>query len=142
MNRWHLPGIALPLLIVGLSFTAFGADLLVQPSRWDNTPSYANLLDLMGQAWWGLLHLVAAAIMAASIVFRHHRILAVVAHTMGVALVGSWLAAFVVRWLTDPGTTIVNVVTWSVYLYLMLYSVWQLDRYMTSGGRPPRNGDR
>ncbi len=132
-----LSTVVLPLFVIATAFTAFGVTLLTQPSRWENTPSYANLLDVAPQWIWGALYLAAATAMFASIWWRQVRALAVVAHTAAFILVTSWLVAFVVRYATDTGTTVVNVVHWSILLYLTVQSILQLDEWVE-----PRFDDR
>jgi hypothetical protein len=132
-----VPVVMLPLFVVALALTAIGLGLLFQTSRFDNTPSYGNLLDLAPSSVWGVLHVVSAALMFGSIRWPRMRGLAVTAHTFGIALVGSWLLAFMVRYLTDTGTTVVNVVSWSVYLFLIVRSLIELDQWTEP--RPPAN---
>lgn len=137
-GRYGGRAIALPFTVVGIAFTAVGLTLFLQPHRYDNTPSYANLLNVMNQAWWGLIYLVVAAFVFAAVTFWRHRLLTVAAHTSAAALVLSWLAAFVYRWLTDDGTTIVNVVSWSILLFLVVRSMFQLDEWPESGSEYER----
>lgn len=107
-------------------FLAIGITLWVQPERYANTPSYANLLDILPQQVWGTMYVVIAVVKAAA-VWHPSRVLTVMAYTLGVALVVVWLAAFVVRYLTDAGTTIVNVCSWATYLYLIVRGAIWLD---------------
>ena len=111
-SRRFLAVVEMPFSIVGVAFLVLGTDLLVQPDRFERTPSYANLLDILPQAIWGAIYLTAATILIGSIVMRHHRPFAVLAHTVAFCLVATWLTAFVVRWVTDDATTIVNVMSW------------------------------
>lgn len=118
------------IVVMTCAYLAIGVTLIVQPYRYDNTPSYAVLLQIADQGAWGTAYLVIAAGIGASAVStgrRYSRWLAVTSHTAAIALTGAWLAAFVVRWLTDDGTTIVNIVSWSVYLALLIRSALQLD---------------
>lgn len=107
-------------------FAAIGLTLWLQPGRYSHTPAYANLLDIARQQTWAVVYLVAAALKVATI-WRRSRILFVVTHTVTITLVSVWLAAFVVRYVTDPGTTVVNVCSWATYLYLVVRSAQQLD---------------
>ena len=127
---------AMPLFVVLAAFAAFGVDLFVQPERWDNTPSYANLLDIFDQQIWGSIYLAVAVVMVVSIAKPNIRTLAVVAHTMAAALILAWLLAFIIRWLNNSGTTIVNPVMWSVLLYLIVHSLLKLDNAPPSEGGP------
>jgi len=115
------------LLVMTIVNTLIGVALWLQPHRFDNTPAYANLLDLVSPSVWGSIYLVVAAVMAVSIWRWHVRPLAVTAHVLAFALCGFWLAAFVIRYLTNDGTTIVNVLSWSVYLTLLVRSATLLD---------------
>lgn len=115
------------LIAVTTAFTAFGLGLWIQPNRWANTPSYGLLLDILNQQAWGTIHLIVAAMMAAAIRWPAQRLLVVTAHTAGIALAGSWFLAFVVRYITDSGTTVVNVVSWAVYVALVVQSALVLD---------------
>lgn len=119
------------MAVLAVVFTTIGLTLLVQPGRYANTPSYANLLDIARQQTWSVAYLVAAALKVAAICRPAHRLLARITHTVSFILVGVWLAAFVIRWATDDGTTIVNVSSWSVYLYLVVRSALSINN-------PPR----
>lgn len=110
-------------------YIVFGADLWLQPSRWDHTPAYGNLLDIFNQRTWGTVYLIIATVMVLSMWRRHERVLAVLAHTLAIMLAAAWWVAFIVRWATDAGTTIVNVANWAVLLFLLIYSAVRLDRY-------------
>lgn len=116
------------------AFTAIGLALVVQPSRFANTPSYANLLAVLPAQAWGGLYLGAAALKLASILNYRLRTLVVVTHTVGISLVLAWLGAFIVRFVTDDGTTIVNPVSWSVFLYLVVRSALMLDEHTDDPG--------
>jgi hypothetical protein len=120
------------MAVMAVVFTAIGLTLMLQPGRYANTPSYANLLDLARQQTWSVAYLVAAALKVAAICRPSHRTLAVITHTVSITLVGVWLGAFVIRWATDDGTTIVNVSSWSVYLYLVVRTALTIDN-------PPRS---
>jgi len=124
-------------LLVFMTFilTAIGLALIFQPTRWSNTPAYANLLEVAGQRTWGAIHLAAAAVMAASAVPPHRRELLVAAHTVSIGLVAFWLIAFVVRYLTNDGTTVVNVLSWTTYLFLLTLSSALMD--LMYDHRPP-----
>lgn len=122
--------VELPFSIVGVAFLALGITLFVQPERYDRTPSYANLLDIAPQATWGAIYLAVAAVLLASVMLRRNRPLAVLAHTLSFCLVATWLLAFIIRYATDDATTIVNVVSWAVLLYLVVQSMLQLDEWV------------
>lgn len=117
------------MALMMVAFVAIGVTLIVQPARFGNTPSYANLLDVLPAWAWGGIYLVAAALKLASILNYRVRTLVVVTHTVGISLVLAWLGAFIVRYITDDGTTIVNPVSWSVFLYLVVRSALMLDEH-------------
>lgn len=124
---------------------SIGITLITQPGRYANTPSYANLLDVMPAQAWGAIYCSVAAIKLAAITRYHARALTVLAHTIGITLVAVWLVAFIVRYATDDGTTIVNVVSWGTYLYLNVRSVMMLDdehqlRALRDRNRPRARG--
>lgn len=124
---WH------PAVLMSVTFTAIGLALVLQPARFANTPSYSNLIAIAGQAVWGLAYLGCAALLVISLLPLGRRpkwTFAVVAHTVSIALTGVWLAAFVVRYITDDGTTIVNIASWGVYLALLVRSVLTLTDRM------------
>lgn len=118
------------MIVITFAYLAIGVTLILQPERYGNTPSYVVLLEIFNQGVWGVCYLAVGLSLAASALgagSRYGRWLAVTSHTAAIALTGAWLAAFVVRWLTDDGTTIVNIVSWSVYLALLIRSALQLD---------------
>lgn len=115
-------------------FLAIGVTLEVQPSRYANTPSYANLLDIFRQSTWGAVYLFASALMIGCIRRHTHRTLIIVTHTVTITLILVWLAAFVIRYATDGGTTIVNVASWTVYLYLAVRSALLVDEHVRTEG--------
>lgn len=117
----------LPLIGISVIYTAFGLALIFQPLRWSRTPAYGILLSIFKPEVWGTVYLIVAAIILTSILSQS-RSLIVMAHTLAVALSTGWLAAFTVRYLTDSATTIVNVVSWSTFTGILLYSVAQIDK--------------
>lgn len=126
-QRRHILAALSHLTVLTVAFTAFGITLIAQPHRWDNTPAYANLLDIFGQQVWGTIYLVVAGLMVLAALARLRWML-ILAHMVAIALVVAWLSAFVIRYLSDSGTTIVNVVSWSTYLYLLIRSVALMDQ--------------
>lgn len=121
------------MVVMAIVFYALGITLWFQPGRYSNTPSYANLLDIAPQYAWGLIYMAAATLKIIAIARYANRLLVVVTHTVGITLVSVWLAAFIVRYLTDAGTTIVNVCSWSVFLYLVVRSALMVDEHISSG---------
>lgn len=124
-QRW-LTKTAAHMIVMAAVFAAIGLTLWLQPHRYDNTPAYANLLEIARQRTWAAVYLAAAALKIAAIV-RRGRTLFVITHTVSITLVSIWLGAFVLRYLTDSGTTVVNVCSWSVYLYLVVRSALEAD---------------
>lgn len=118
------------MVILCAVFLAIGITLFLQPDRYTNTPSYANLLEVFRQSTWGVIYLIAAGLQVLCIWRYTHRTLIVVTHTVVITLVSVWLAAFVIRYLTDAGTTVVNVCSWSVFLYLAVRSSLMVDEHI------------
>lgn len=112
--------------IILFAYLAIGLTLIFQPDRYANTPSYANLIDVLPQWAWGALYLAVALLLAAARL-TPNRLIAIVSHTTAIALTASWLLAFVVRYVTDSGTTIVNIVSWGTFLTILIISVTQLN---------------
>lgn len=115
-SRFPLPTLGLTAILA-----IFGVFLIAQSSRWHRTPSYGNLLTLMPADAWGGVYLGVAAIMAIALIWPT-RWLALGAHAAALVLLLGWEFAFLIRWLTDSGTTIVNVVSWGVYVAILLRS--------------------
>lgn len=122
------------MVMMTVVFLGIGITLWAQPGRYDNTPSYANLLAVFHQPVWGTIYLIAAALKIACIWRYTNRTLITVTHTVGVTLVSVWLVAFVIRYWTDSGTTIVNVMSWLTYLYLVVRSAMMLDEHVGTKG--------
>lgn len=100
-----------------------GIDLVVQSIRWHRTPSYHNLLIIMSADAWGVIYCIVAVILTlGTVLFQRHRMVYNISHTLVLMLLTLWEAAFIIRWLTDGATTIVNVVSWGVYIYLAIRS--------------------
>lgn len=125
--EWEMRSRKFPAIQMAIAYFVIGVFLWIQPDRWANTPSYANLLQLASTGVWGSIYLASALLMAAAVRFRARRIVLVVAHTVAIALTAAWFLAFVVRFATDDGTTIVNVVSWGVFLSRLIQSAVILD---------------
>jgi len=109
--------------------TVFGLALVFQASRWSKTPAYGNLLHILSAHTWGAIYLVVAALMGSGLVlWNTNRAINVVAHTLAFILFAIWEMAFIVRYFTDAATTVVNVVSWASYLFLVYGSAMALDR--------------
>lgn len=121
------------MTIMAVLFGAIGITLWFQPGRYANTPSYANLLAILPQHVWSVIYLTASLLNTLSIWRYSYRGLVVVTHTVAIVLITAWLVAFVVRYLTDAGTTIVNVLSWSTFLYLAVRSALMVDDHSRPG---------
>jgi hypothetical protein len=111
---------------VGVSLV-LAAGLIFQPIRWGHTPAYGNLLDITSTQWWGLGYFIVAVSLILGITFIEYRVIALSAHVLAFVLLVAWEAAFFVRWVTDPYTTVANVVAWLVYLSMIIVSARQVD---------------
>jgi hypothetical protein len=107
---------------MSLVSTAFGLTLILQAGRYFNTPSYANLLAVAPAWGWGVAYLAVAVLMMLVVVRHRIKVLSIVAHTLSLALILFWLFAFCVRYATDDGTTIVNIISWATYARLLFRS--------------------
>lgn len=121
--RWPKQTITLTLIL-----TALGSDMVIRSSRWYRTPSYGNLLKVMPADAWGAIYLVTALTMLLGLVFNTNRIARMVGHTLSFVLLLGWEFAFVIRSITDSGTTIANVVSWGTFLCLAVWSGQLIDR--------------
>lgn len=130
-RRIPVQTVILPV-ILGL----FGLSLIFQSVRWTRTPSYGNLLHILSADVWGVIHLLVAALFVVSILLRPQRMVSVIAHTLGFVLLAGWELAFVVRYLTDGATTIVNVVSWGTYLFLLILSARRIEGQPEVGLQP------
>lgn len=121
-TRLWFSEVRLHMLFMACSFMAFGVTLWLQPSRYFNTPSYANLLQVASTEAWGSMYLFCALLLLFVVFRRKIKIISIIAHGVSLALTLWWLVAFVIRYSTDDGTTIVNVISWSAYTYLLVRS--------------------
>lgn len=110
------------MVILAAVLYAFGLTMLWQSSRYYNTPSYANLLQLLRPEWWGFIHVLAASLMVLCMIWHDNLKLIFISHGFTSLLIAFWWVAFWVRYTTDNGTTIVNVCSWGVFLYLVIRS--------------------
>jgi hypothetical protein len=120
-------GVSWPGLLVTVMFFAFGLTMLLQPGRYNNTPSYANLIQIAGLTTWGVAYLIASLMMASFFAYFRSEWFAVAAHSFAFMLSAVWLGAFVVRYATDDGTTIVNVCSWTAFTILILHSSLRIN---------------
>lgn len=124
------------LVIVGTIFVVLAAALWFQSSRFTATPAYAVLMGIFPQHTWSLIYLGAAVLKGAAIVRYDLRILVTITHTASIILLSVWWIAFVLRWLTDSGTTVVNVLSWAVFLYLAVHSALMADAHADADSTP------
>lgn len=114
-------------VMVGVYLT-IGGGLLLQPERFSLTPSYHNLVIFLPAKAWGVVYLGCAALLGLWLSRQSHigsrSGLTIAAHIPAIALGAWWDVAFVIRYLTDQGTTIVNVVSWSLFTLLLLRSAF------------------
>jgi hypothetical protein len=108
------------MLVITAAYGIFAVSLAFQPARWASTPAYANLLAIMPQRTWGTLFAVTALMLAAAVRQHSLRWLSVTALSLGLAITTTWLAAFVIRWLTSGNTTPETWVSWAVFEYLLI----------------------
>jgi hypothetical protein len=87
------------------------------------------LLNVFAADTWGYVYLGASAVMAAFLAARQHRLFGVLAHTAVFVLLLGWEFGFIVRYLTDSATTIVNVVSWATYIGIVIWSALLIDRH-------------
>jgi hypothetical protein len=123
----HKPASTLGLVVI---FFGFGLGLLLQPLRWTATPAYGNLLLVLSAASWGFCYLALGVVLCVTVFVHSQRWFYIGAHALAFMLLASWEAAFVVRWLTDPKTTIANVIAWAAYLALVARSATLFDTYV------------
>jgi hypothetical protein len=122
------------MVVLCCVFTLLALTLWFQPERFSNTPSYANLLNILRQHTWAVLYAIPAILMMVSLKYYMLRGLVIVTHTLTGAMLIAWEYAFIVRWITDSGTTIVNVLSWFVLIYLLIRSAVTIDDYTRMRG--------
>lgn len=114
--------------LITVVLAVYGVGLIVQSSRWYSTPAYGVLLKIMSADAWGLVHLIAAALMLAGIALPRNRVLGIAAHTFVIVLLAVWEFSFIVRWITDAATTPVNPINWLALLVIAVWSAKLIDR--------------
>lgn len=114
-------------IVMTTVFTALALGLGFQGGRFTRTPAYANILDIANQTTWAIAHAFVAVLVIGT--FRYHtsRVYLTVTHTTSIILLATWWLAFVIRWFTDDSTTVVNVLSWGVFLYLAVRSLLLVD---------------
>jgi hypothetical protein len=99
-----------------------GLGLLLQADRWSSTPAYGTLLALLTAPGWGFVYLGLGLLVWLVAAVDRLRFLSFWAHAPVFFLLVFWLVAFIVRWKTDPHTTVANVLAWSVYVFTAVRS--------------------
>jgi hypothetical protein len=112
--------------IIIAAYFIIGLTLILQPDKYASTPSYANLIYILPSWLWGVIYLITVVFLIFSQLFVTPLYIGVTAHTVAIALTTVWFLAFVVRYFTDEGTTIVNVVSWGVFLTMLIVSAARL----------------
>lgn len=120
--RGHIEPGVWPGVVISIAYLGFGFGMLFQPRRFSSTPAYGNLVEVFDIRIWGGCHLLAAVLLAVYISLHTSRHFGIVAHIVALVVTGVWWLAFVIRWLTDENTTVVNVVSWLVFLLVIARS--------------------
>lgn len=120
--------IPVPTIVLAIILTVFGFTLIFQSSRWSRTPSYGNLLRIFSADTWGFIYLAVGILLFLSVAFYTVRMLGVMSHTFAFVLLLGWEVAFIIRYATDQSTTIVNVMSWLNFLFVLLLSSRYIDR--------------
>jgi hypothetical protein len=120
--------------IIATGYALLGLSLCLEPSKWDRTPAYAVLLDILPQQAWGLILLAIAAILGTAMWIFPGQLMSRTAHYIAIMFTGGWMLAFLVRWATDPkhATTPMNAVMWAMALGLLVISLRAMERYWAS----------
>lgn len=125
--RWrslphHIEPGVWPGALICVAYTVYGLGMVLQPVRFTTTPAYGTLTQVLDIRWWGVLHLVVAALFGAYTVVVTGRLFGIITHIVGLIVTVVWFMAFIVRWLTDANTTVVNVASWLVLTLLIARS--------------------
>lgn len=120
--HWRIDLAVWPGALICIAYTIYGLGMVLQPRRFSATPAYGNLTKLLDIRWWGVLYLVMALMFGLYTVFLTHRTFGIATHLIGLAVTGYWLVAFLIRWVSDSGTTVVNVGSWLVLTLLIARS--------------------
>jgi hypothetical protein len=122
------------MLVITAAYGIFAVSLTAEPARWAATPAYANLLAIMPQRDWGAAFAVTAVMLAAAVRLWSRHWLSVTALSVALAITTTWLAAFVIRWLTSGNTTPETWVSWAIFDYLLVRALLLLG--YKEGGHP------
>lgn len=121
--RGHIEPGVWPGVVIAIAYLALGFDMLLQPDRFSSTPAYGTLTQVLDIRIWGACYLIAAVLLAGFVSLVTNRQYGVLAHAVSGAVTLVWWFAFVIRWLSDPHTTAVNVVSWGVFLVVIIRSM-------------------
>jgi hypothetical protein len=110
----HIEPAVWPGALICVAYTVYGLGMVLQPGRFESTPAYANLTKMLDIRLWGVQYLVVAALFAVYTLLTTGRLFGIVVHILGLIVTAVWELAFIIRWLTDSHTTIVNVGSWLV----------------------------
>jgi hypothetical protein len=126
---WNKPISTLGLIFI---FLGFALGLILQPYRWSATPAYGNLLTIFSAQSWGIIYIVIGFALFLYIVLLHEvRFFGMIVHTAAFVLLASWEVSFIIRWATDPKTTIANTISWLAFIAIATRSAAVMD-YGTS----------
>ena len=110
--------------VLAAGFLAIGAGLVFQAHRFSSTPAYGNLIILLDAPTWGWMYITSALLLLAWVTAApRSKWWAGAAHLPAIMLTWVWLIAFVIRYLTDSSTTVVNVVSWSMFFVGLVRSL-------------------
>lgn len=121
--RGHIEPGVWPGVVIAIAYLGLGFDMLLEPERFSTTPAYGNLTQVLDIRIWGGFYLLAALLLAVFASLVTNRQYGVIAHVASGAITLVWWFAFIIRWRTDPNTTAVNVVTWGVFLIVIIRSM-------------------
>jgi hypothetical protein len=121
--RGHIEPGVWPGVVIAIAYLGFGLDMLLQPRRFYTTPAYGTLAQVFDIRLWGACYLFAAILLGAYVSLVTSRLFGTIAHTITGTITLVWWFAFLIRWLSDPNTTAVNVVSWGVFLLVIIRSM-------------------
>jgi hypothetical protein len=136
--RGHIEPGVWPGVVIAVAFLGLGLDMLLEPKRFSTTPAYGTLTQVFDIRIWGACYLIAAVLLGGYVSLITNRQYGVIAHAISGTITLVWLLAFIIRWRTDPNTTAVNVVSWSVFLIVIIRSLTLIP--MAIEARPPTRG--
>ena len=123
----YAPTSRILMFVISISYGIFALSLWFQGGRWDRTPAYHNLLQIMPQAGWGIVFAVTSGLLGAAVRKYGQRWVSVIALMVAFAVTTGWGGDFVVRWLTNADTTPVTWVSWGVFDFMLMMAAAKLD---------------